>query len=232
MRRASSGFTLLEVLVAVAILGLGLTMILSSQVGLFSSAARVEHLTVATNLARCKMSEIELELVQEGYPILDQKDEGPCCADESEPGYRCATKIERVELPEQPEMQDGDGGLGSGDDLSNMMGTLSQLGGEPGAAPADPSSLKDMAKDIGTSAMASGLVPMVLGMVYPELKLMLEASIRKVTVTVLWKEGSREKELSVTQFVTDPQQGGLETDGEVPDVAGLGSLLPGMGGTE
>ena len=36
--RARTGFTLLEVLVAVAILGLGLTVILSSQAGLFASA--------------------------------------------------------------------------------------------------------------------------------------------------------------------------------------------------
>ena len=60
---SARGFTLLEVLVAVAILGLGLTMILSSQVGLFSSASRGEHLTVATNLARCKMAELEVDLL-------------------------------------------------------------------------------------------------------------------------------------------------------------------------
>ena len=58
-RGASSGFTLLEVLVAIAILGLGLTVILSSQAGLFSSASRGEHLTAASNLLRCKMSRIK-----------------------------------------------------------------------------------------------------------------------------------------------------------------------------
>jgi hypothetical protein len=38
---------------------------------------------------------------------------------------------------------------------------------------------------------------------------MLEASIRKITVTVQWKEGKNDKEFSVTQYVTDPQEGGL-----------------------
>ena len=51
-RRLSRGFTLLEVLVAIAILGLGLTVILSSQVGLFTSTSRGAHLTVASNLTR------------------------------------------------------------------------------------------------------------------------------------------------------------------------------------
>ena len=42
---------------------------------------------------------------------------------------------------------------------------------------------------------------------------MLEASIRSVTVTVLWKEGKSEKQFSVTQFVTHPQEAPPELDG-------------------
>jgi general secretion pathway protein I len=229
MRSSRAGFTLLEVLVAVAILGLGLTMILSSQVGLFSSASRAEHLTVATNLARCKMTELELELVRDGYPLIDQTDEGRCCADEDEDGYRCQTKVERVELPPPGELPESDGGLGSPDDPSGIFGALTQLQAPQEGSPGSPAALQDMAKDIGSSAMASGLAPMVLGMVYPELKSMLEASIRKVTVTVTWKEGIREKQLTITQYVTDPQQGGMDGDGGVPDAGGLQNLIPGMG---
>src|SRR5690349_13468719 len=101
-RRKLRAFTLLEVLVAIAILGLGLTVILSSQAGLFSSASRGEHLTVASNLLRCKMSEIELDLGKKGFNLTDENDEGDCCEDESE-GYSCSWKIERVELPPLPE---------------------------------------------------------------------------------------------------------------------------------
>ena len=46
------GFTLLEVMVAVAILGLGLTAILSAQTGVFASSAHARNLSVATGLAR------------------------------------------------------------------------------------------------------------------------------------------------------------------------------------
>src|ERR1051325_11139703 len=83
-KRATRGFTLLEVMVAIAILGLGLTIILSSQAGLFSSASRGEHLTIASNLLRCKMSEIELTAAQKGFQLTDENDDGPCCDEESE----------------------------------------------------------------------------------------------------------------------------------------------------
>jgi len=221
--RRKRGFTLLEVLVAVAILGLGLTMILSSQVGLFSSAARGRHLTVATSLARCKMSELELELVREGYPIIDQNDDGPCCADEETPGYRCATKVERITLPDPSQMLSGDGGVDPAADPLGPLAALAEVGTAqrtPGAA--GPNALQDLAQNIRTSSAASGIGPMAMNFVYPELKPLLEASIRRVTVTVLWKEGSNERELAVTQFVTDPQQGGLESDaGAMPDLSGL-----------
>jgi general secretion pathway protein I len=50
---------------------------------------------------------------------------------------------------------------------------------------------------------------MVMGMVYPSLKPMLEASIRRLTVTVSWNEGVRTRDLAVTQFIAYPQVGGL-----------------------
>jgi hypothetical protein len=56
---------------------------------------------------------------------------------------------------------------------------------------------------------AGALAPMAMSMVYPQLKGMLEASIRKVTVQVVWKDGSAERDLTVTQYLTNPQQGGL-----------------------
>lgn len=233
--RSSPGFTLLEVLVAVAILGLGLTMILSSQVGLFSSAARSEHLTVATNLARCKMAEVELELVKEGYPVIDQTDEGPCCADETEDGYRCAVKIERVVLPQPTDLPAGDGGTEDEGATGGPFEALAKLQtGQLTPQGEGPASLQGLAQSIGSSASASGMAPMVMNMVYPDLKPMLEASIRKVTVKVLWREGKRDREFAVTQFVTDPQQGGLDgdaglVDGGIPNMPNLGGLLPGMG---
>ena len=51
---------------------------------------------------------------------------------------------------------------------------------------------------------------MVMGLVYPSLKPMLQASIRKLTVQVMWREGQFERDLSIIQYVTSPQQGGID----------------------
>src|SRR3954471_15649397 len=95
------GFTLLEVTVAVAILGLGLTAILSAQAGAFASAAHARNLSVATGLARCKMSEAEERLAgPDGFPELDSVETGPCCDGDTTPNVRCTWKIEKPVFPE------------------------------------------------------------------------------------------------------------------------------------
>lgn len=238
------GFTLLEVLVAIAILGLGLTMILSSQVGLFSSASRGEHLTVATNLARCKMAEVEVELLKKGYPATDSKDEGRCCGDDSDATYECEWKIERVTLPDQAlDAGTMDASLGPfaalanlGNPSSGTMGSnpLGALGGGLGsAAPMGsgrPDTLQGIAESIGSSAANAGIGPMVMGMVYPSLRPMLEASIRKITLRVKWKEGVNERDVIITQYVTDPQKAQVFDGGMLPGVGGGGGILGRSGG--
>ncbi len=229
------GFTLLEVLVAIAILGLGLTVILGSQVGLFTNAARGEHLTVATNLVRCKMSEIEVKLLTYGYQLTDETDEGACCTgeDQDSDGYRCSWKVERVKLPELPlngadagASPAGDGGLDLG-----PIGLLTGLNQPGGQSLGDKAKPTDLAKTLGNAPSPMSLAPMMMSMVYPTLKPMLEASIRKVSVTVTYKEGKFDRELLVTQYVTNPQQGQLDPavtgSGGGTGLGALGGLLPG-----
>ena len=56
------GFTLLEVVVALAILGLALLAIFDLNAGAVASHAYAKRLTIATMLARSKMTDIEQEL--------------------------------------------------------------------------------------------------------------------------------------------------------------------------
>ncbi len=235
--RGLAGFTLLEVMVAVAILGLGLSVILTSQTGLFTSAKRAAQLSEAINLARCKMNEVEEQLLRKGYQLTREDDEGPCCeGDESE--FLCRWEILPIELPELGDTGFGadagapdslGGGMGSMDFLGNAeqalaggnttdaVGQLGSMlgGGMPGAGP---------------SLGAGALAPMAMGIVYPQLKEMLEASIRRVNVRVVWKEGRTERELAITQYVTNPQQGGLL--GEALDAEQLLGGAAGSGGRQ
>jgi general secretion pathway protein I len=219
------GFTLLEVMVAIAILGLGLTTILSSQVGLFANTTHAGQLSIATGLVRCKMSEIEIELLKDGYSLTDQTDEGQCCEDSDQSDFTCHWKIEKVELPPPPEgdifanMEDEEGAQ----DMAGPLGALAAIEQSEGAVlggEADLSSISELMSSAGSgmpagmAGMAMGgvgsMAPMVMGIVYPELKLMLEASIRRVTVEINWKEGSQDRKLEVVQFVTNPTQGGID----------------------
>jgi general secretion pathway protein I len=233
-RLARGGFTLLEVLMAIAILGLGLTVLLGAQSGLFANAKRAERLSFATQLARCRMSELELELLQKGYPLIDQESEGACCMDEDEEGFRCSWKIQRIELPESSGLEgDADGGVSSTDSMgtesTGALGALMDIQEKGAGALGEGADITSLAENLGSaSAGADGLVSMVMGFVYPSLKPMLEASIRKVVVTVHWKEGVRDRSLVVTQFVTDPRQG--ELDPNAADGLEDGGLMGGLGG--
>jgi general secretion pathway protein I len=214
--RRAAGFTLLEVLVAIAILGLGLTVILSSQVGLFAGVNHTRNISFAANLLRCRMAEVELELLKEGYPVIDQHEEGPCCEDDPDPNFHCTWKVEVIELPEPTLTSEDDplGALAGDGEGMGPLGTLMQLqqsaaSGEVAAQGMD--SMSEMFSE-GLSGGVQGIAAMAMTLVYPQLKPMLEASIRKVTVSVGWKEGRKERDLTVVQYVASPMQGGIDPD--------------------
>lgn len=227
---------------AVAILGLGLTVVSSAQTGAFWSYSKATKLSQAPGLLRCKMAEVELKLLQDGYPLMDDEDQGDCCEDVDIDGYHCSWKVQKVELPELPPggMAGGDAGapLGTDPTLAGAdLGSISPaVGANLGPLGALASGTSGLAPGGGMGQVADmmtggggGMASMVIGFVYPELKLMLEASIRKVTVVVHWKEGESDRELSAIQYVTNPQQGGLDPmaatglDGLGQGPAGAGS---------
>lgn len=219
--RNGRGFTLLEVMVAVAILGLGLTTILSSQVGLFSSSSHAAQLSMATGLVRCKMSEIETDLLRDGYPLLDLTDSGVCCEDSEQPGFTCDWRVEAIELPNPPDTdvlaendEESEGGGGGMLDQAGALGALAEIEQSEGAVLGGEADLGSISNLMGGAAMGGvgSMAPLVMGIVYPELKGMLEASIRKITVRATWKEGKIERELQVVQYVTNPTQGGIEAE--------------------
>jgi len=237
VRRASQrGFTLLEVLVAVAILGLGLTVLLTAQTGLFSSAKRAAVMSEAVGLARCKMSELEEHLLRNGFPITTEEEEGPCCGDE-ESALTCKWTIASVMLPEFSPLGSGaDAGTEESasdltlEGLSTAKDELSQ--GDSQSAMSSIQGMMGSGMGSGGPSMGAGaLAPLAMGMIYPQLKAMLEASIRKVTVKVVWSEGSIERDLSVTQYITNPQQGGFlaEDESAMGGAGGAGGSAPPSG---
>ena len=214
---AARGFTLLEVMVSVAILGLGLSAILSAQAGAFATSAHARNISVATGLARCKMTEVEEQLLRDGFQELDESENGPCCDGEETPNMHCAWRVEKPGLPE-PKY----GELNLDTDLGSL-GVLAE--GEAGKQVFSPDGgTAAIAQTLGagsTAETAAGLTGMLMNMVYPDLKNILEASTRKATIILSWKEGRREYSLELVQWITNPQQAGLvgELPGEEVDPA-------------
>lgn len=252
---AQRGFTLLEVMVAMAILSLGLTIILSSQAGLFAASRRVQNETAAINLLRCKMAEVEVDLLKNGYSLLEQNDSGECCEEEGEMAFRCEWSVATVELPQPRDFEENETGeegldgtspfdIPSSGDESDDSGTDAPTSPFDDPAMGEAASILsgqgltgvagvgDLAGTLGESGGGGGgLVGMALGLVYPTLKPMLEASIRKVKVAVIWSEGKKERKFEVIQYVTNPMEGALNPNA-AEDLTDLEERITGATGSD
>ena len=187
------GFTLLEVMIAVAILGLSLTAIFSSEVGAANVAARARRQNVAATLARCKMGEIEQVIAIEGLPAIEKKDTDGCCEHAPVEGFECDWLVERIILPEL-----GAQG-GEEEDEDGMVTTSERINQELDEAATAETTQQVLAGESGNLAM------LALQLGFPILKPFLEEQVRRATVTVRWKEGPKERGFDVIQFLVSEQ---------------------------
>lgn len=109
------GFTLLEVLVAVAILSITLASLLSSQMASMRATAQARELSAVAFLAEGQLIEIEWQLQQDGWGQDDQVFEGDF-ADEGWPDVEYLCVVDLIEMPDYNELvsakdaSDTDGG--------------------------------------------------------------------------------------------------------------------------
>jgi general secretion pathway protein I len=224
-------------MVAIAILGLTLTVVLSAQGGLAASNRSAANMGQAAHLGRCKMTETEERLLKLGYQEIDQIDTDTVCCENGTPeGFSCDIKVEKVVLPNfNP----------SGNDAGALGGILGAGSGTPGSPPLDltgDGGLQSLGSTLqgqlgaglpgapGGGAGAEGMLNMVMGIIYPSIKPMYEASIRRVSVMVKWKEGPNQRELPLVQFVTNPQRGGFAGSALLPDGGAMDFAAPATSG--
>ncbi len=201
-RHIRSGFTLLEVMVAIAILALALTAIFSSEVGALRVGNRARRTNVATLLARCKMAEIEEQIANEGLPAIDDRGSDECCEDAEVEGYSCDWALERVVLPEA--------------NLDDSSGEGEEEGEAAPAAPVGASS-EDL---LSGGADVDGITQMAFSMAYPTLKPAIEEQVRRASVVVRWNEGSREMSFDVVQYVVGPAGDAAADEEGTPQTGG------------
>lgn len=205
------GFTLLEVMIALALLGLGLTVLIKSAVGNIFNSQQAHMMGVTTDLARAKMYEIEEKLLKDGFSDTEQHEEDQAFSDEGWPSVKYSYKVEVVELPGWEELQKlalghasktGSGsGSGSGADSdeggfqnSALGGMLSQFGGFGGAGGGSGKGSADIDAATG-GAFVQGQ--------YSMFQQILKVSIRKVSLTLNWKVMGSDRDMKVVAFFTD-----------------------------
>jgi general secretion pathway protein I len=191
------GFTLLEVMIAVAILGLSLTAIFSSEVGAANIAARARRQNVAATLARCKMGEIEQIIAIEGLPAIEKKDTDSCCEHAPVEGFECEWIVERIILPEF-------GAQGEEDDNSQDAANR-----ELNAAYDEFDSQGDTTQQL-IAGDGGNLAGLALQLGFPILKPFLEEQVRRATISIRWKEGPREIGFDLIQYLVSEQPAAVD----------------------
>ncbi len=217
-RRAQAGFTLIEIMIALLILGMGLGVLLRSASGNLAAARKAEMYAVVGELARAKMYDLEEQLLTDGFQQLDQEFDGDF-EDEGWENITWEAKIVKIELPSLESLNaiggadeegEGEGGGGGAGILGSMLGFLPPGIGGGAAGGLDPSA-------------AAGAA--VLGSQYELISNVLEESIRKVTLTLKWKKGQFGGDMVFDCYFTDPAAiaralGGLPSGGESSGTAG------------
>ena len=179
------GFTLLEVMIALAILSMGLFALVDSQSMSIRTTNTIKYYTIASFLARSKMIDVEEELWEKGFGDFDKDLEGDF-EEEGYPNIRWKAEIRKIELNPDLSML----GLGGGEDEQ----TGGSADGGLGIAP-------DMGGMLGVGGAAfGGQVQMITEA--------LAEQIRYCRLEVSWNEGSTERSFDVvTHFVNMPLAG-------------------------
>jgi len=178
MRRIGNrkGFTLLEVMISMAILSVALSAVIGVNIGAMAISGKSKGIILAASLARSKMFDLEEELRIKGFPDFDDQLDGDFDT-EGHPEYKWIAQIIKIKLPE----------YSPPDDVSS----IAQQGQGASTLGITPTTISPE-----MSAAMSGL-PMFIKQI--------EDAIREVKLTVVWLEGEKEQSLVVTtHFVNIP----------------------------
>jgi general secretion pathway protein I len=204
-RTRAAGFSLLEVMVAMAILALALVVLLRITTNNVRATVRARSITVATFLSRAKLAQMEDDILREGFTDTDREDSGDF-GDEGHPQFRWKSLIQRVELPTdamekaQEAATEATQEATTGESANPMMAMAGMMGG----------------------FMSTLIEPIRIG---------LQESVRRVTVTVFWDEAGRgEQSFEVNAFLTDPAKLDLAMPGAMPAGGQGGAPGTGQGG--
>ena len=176
-RSTASGFTLLEVIIALAILASALTVLLGTMANSGQQAVFSNELTTASLLARTKMVDIEYELMEEGFPEGEQRYSGDF-SDEGRPDIEWEATVRPVEIPETAKEQ-------------FLAQINSQLFGEQSQGA------------LQGNAAFSAMLPMLISQL-PEMVNTIGQKVRRIDLRVEFEYGGKKFPLDVMEYTADP----------------------------
>lgn len=182
-RPYAAGFTLLEVMIAMAVLAVSMTSLMTSQMQNIRATREAQQLTTIAFLAEYQIIETEYVVRKEGGWVLEDKNYEGYFAEQGWPDIRYKCLVDFIEIPDYTKLR-------AAKDESRRA--------ERDAAGGGDSSM--YYQNAGDKAFTA------LGMVWPVVKQAIERSIRKVKCTVFWRDGSLQKEYSVFTFWADPEK--------------------------
>ncbi|HUS27766.1 MAG TPA: prepilin-type N-terminal cleavage/methylation domain-containing protein [Kofleriaceae bacterium] len=243
--RRTAGFTLLEVMLALALMGLALVVLIKSAAGNIASTEEAHMMGIASDLARGKMYDIEEVLLKDGFTDTDQSQLGDqCFEDEGWPTVCYSYKVEEPKMPSFDELQAmaqgqaqamGSGmGSGFGSSFGSGFGSDMAQGGLENSALGGMLGMMGMfggGKQDIDAAQGGALIQSQYAM-FQEI---LKVSVRKVTLTVKWKVLGKDRDMKVVAFFTDAAAMDKVLSGmgsqELPDNSSTGTGT-GSGGTK
>ena len=198
--RSEDGFTLLEVMIALALLASSLVILMGAHATAVQMTQEAEDLVTATMLSKDVMTRVELFLEDKGFGENDIEESGDFKQDY--PGdfddFSWSYSVHRVDL-----------------DLPNVQGLLNSFGGGE-ETPSDGAG--------GTTEQVGA--PTNLGDLGIDLSMFddqIARYIRAVEVTVTWQRGSEPDQVTLVTHVVNPS-GRVTSGDEQEEIGGLPSL--------
>jgi len=93
-----TGFTLLEVMAALAILAIALVAIFNAESQSMKLSEKAGYITTAVNLAKARLGELELDILEKGFDSVKEKESGKFEDDRFE-GYRWEYTSNKIVIP-------------------------------------------------------------------------------------------------------------------------------------
>jgi general secretion pathway protein I len=189
------GFTLLEVMISLAILAVALVAISDLNGGAVQMHAYSRRATEATLLLRAKMLDVEDDLQKNGFSDFSDEKHGDFGEDGS-PDYAWSAEILKPDVQLDPTqllmmLSGGPGGRG----IAGAAGSLAQSlgGGGQSGAPAGQQS--------GAGSLLGGPMGGMLSSQMTTFIETLKKSVREVRLAVSWQDGKERRQVEASQII-------------------------------